>query len=67
MFAAVAGDDQNAPHLGLAVQPRQEFIERVGAGEIAHRDMRHRLEARRAQPDRGGDGFSAARCATALI
>ena len=57
MLAAVAGNDQNAPHLGLAVQAREKFIERVGAGEIAHRDVRYRLEAGRAQPDRGADQF----------
>ena len=57
MFAAFAGNDQNAPHLGLAGQPRQEIIERVDTAEIAHRDVRHRFEACRAQPDRGGDGF----------
>ena len=57
VFAAVAGNDQNAPHFGLAVQARQEIIERVDAAEIAHRDVGHRLEACRAQPDRGRHGF----------
>ena len=57
VFGAVAGDDQNTAHLGLAVQSRETIIERVGASEIAHRDVRHRFEPGRAQPDRRADGF----------
>ena len=54
-FGAVAGDHQHAAHLRLIREPRHEIVERLGAGEIAHRHMRHRLEACRAQPHRGAD------------
>jgi hypothetical protein len=57
VIGAVAGDDQNTPHLGLAVQARQKIIERVDAAEIAHRDMGHRFEPGGAKPDRRADGF----------
>src|SRR5580704_10740341 len=46
---AVAGDDENALHIGFAVQAGDEIVQRMRALEISHRDMRHRLEARGAQ------------------
>ena len=45
VFAAIAGDDENTVDAGFAVEPRQEIVERLFAGEIAHRHVRHRLEA----------------------
>ena len=56
-WRAIAGDDQDALHAGLAVEPRQKIVERAGAFEIAHRDMRHRLETGGSQTDRSIDGF----------
>jgi hypothetical protein len=54
-FRAIAGNDQRTSHLGFAVEPRQEVVECVSAREIAHCDVRHRLEAGGAQPDRGAE------------
>ena len=66
VFAAVAGDHQHVLDAGLAVESRQEIIERLGAGEIAHRDMRHRLKSRGAHPEAAVERFLAGRCGTAL-
>jgi hypothetical protein len=42
---------------GLAVEPRQEIVERGDAGEIAHGDVRHRLEAGGPHQDRRTERF----------
>ena len=65
-LAAVAGDDQYAVDAGLAVEPRQEIVECLDAREIAHRHMRHRLEAGGAQPHGGGQRLLGGRFGTAL-
>jgi hypothetical protein len=54
-MVAVAGNDQNPRHAGLAGGAGKEVVERLLAGEVAHGEMRHRLEARPPQPRRGGD------------
>src|ERR1700733_15792820 len=57
IFAAVAGDDENIVDARFAVEPRQEFVERLFAGEITHRYVRYRLEAGRAHLFCGGQRF----------
>jgi hypothetical protein len=56
-LGAVAGNDENVGDAGLAVEPRKEIIECCEIGEIAHGDMRHRLEAGGAQPDCSAERF----------
>ena len=52
-LVAIARDHQDADDSGLAARARQKVVERLGVGEIAHRQVRHRLEARSPQPPRG--------------
>src|SRR5579863_6672536 len=54
-FGPVAGDDERVTHAGLAVEPGEEIVERSDAGEVAHRDVRHRLETGGTQPHRRGN------------
>ena len=67
VFAAVAGDDQNAPHLGLAVQaaPENHRARRRWRNCAPRRAAPARARPRAAGSRRSTDS-SAARCGTAL-
>ncbi len=47
---AVTGDHQEAAHLRLAGEAREKFFKLAHIDEIAHRQMRHRLEAGGPEP-----------------
>jgi hypothetical protein len=51
-LGAVARDHQKLSHVRLAGQPVEQMLQRVGGDEVAHRKVRHRLEARRAHARR---------------
>jgi hypothetical protein len=54
-LVAVARDHQHPPHIGLAARAGEELVERRCGREVAHGEMRHRLEAGSAQQRRGND------------
>ena len=56
-LGAVAANDENVGDARVAIESREEIVERRHADEIAHGNVRHRLEAGRAQPDRGAERF----------
>ena len=51
-LGAVARDHQQAAHARLAGEPVEEAPERLGGREVAHRQMRHRLEPGRGEARR---------------
>ena len=51
-LGAVARDHQKLAHTRLASEPVEQMLQRVGGDEVAHRKVRHRLEARRAHARR---------------
>ncbi len=51
----VAGDQEDAPHIGLAAGTGEEIAERLIGGHFARGDVRHRIEAGAAQCGRGLD------------
>ena len=56
-LVVVPGDDQQGADARLIAKPPDEPVDIAGAGEAAHREMRHRLEARGPQQRSRHDRF----------
>ena len=63
---AIARDHQHATHPRLAAQAGEKAIERLAACEVAHRQMRHRLESAARRRVAASIASSGARVGTAL-